>query len=183
MTKQQIDDIRNKIPPIHETLRRITKEDAKRLKIGDLVDHRDHVGRFLTCSILNVDPKHHTWKLHYEGWSSKFDVDIHYLKELKNLATAYSISQLGSNRLSILRKNDIVLVKAPQVRGEPGIGWIQGEVRKFHVSKKTDLPVSGQVQIAYRHPAYHNRRLYWFHIDNTEEFHWIDEFGTNEAKI
>jgi len=102
--------------------------------------------------------------LHYTGWSDKFDVTIQYRDDLDSLAHVGTMSKLLSDKLDGLKRNDVVVVNAPD------IGWVEAEIRKFHVNKRTKEKVSGQVQVAYKHPGHKNKRLFWFHIDNEDEF-------------
>eukprot|EP01084_Bolivina_argentea_P270707 460377_1 len=46
-------------------------DQCDKLQIGDHIDHRDDVGRFLLATI--VDKDEYKVKIHYEGWNSKWD--------------------------------------------------------------------------------------------------------------
>jgi len=163
---EEISNIIRHLHPEKTILQRLTRKEAKLLDVGSTVDHRDNVGRFLPATIIENDKTNGIWKLHYPGWNSKFDVTIKYKDEINNLAPNNSLSCLGSKNLSLLKKDDHVKVYVEE------LGWVSGEIRKFHNDKRTNQAISAQVQVAYRHPSYRNKRLQWFHIDNEDEFHW-----------
>jgi len=161
---KELEKIIEKVPALPLPLKRLKLEDAEKIRIGDMVDHRDNVGRFLPTTLIECDEQIGIWKLHYTGWSDKFDVTIQYRDDLDSLAHVGTMSKLLSDKLDGLKRNDVVVVNAPD------IGWVEAEIRKFHVNKRTKEKVSGQVQVAYKHPGHKNKRLFWFHIDNEDEF-------------
>lgn len=63
------------------------------LQIGDHIDHRDDVGRFLLATIVNKEE--YKVKIHYEGWNSKWDTWCNYKSETHRFAAPRSISRLS----------------------------------------------------------------------------------------
>ena len=80
---------------ITSLLPRLTLKQAKLLKIGDKIDHRDKIGMFAVATIL--DKKDSNLLIHYEGYSDKYDVWSDYNKELYRFAKQSQISnRLGT---------------------------------------------------------------------------------------
>ena len=66
-------------------------EECDKLQIGDHIDHRDDVGRFLLATI--VDKDQYKIKIHYEGWNSKWDTWCDFKNETHRFAAPRSISR------------------------------------------------------------------------------------------
>ena len=75
----------------NEEIRPLTFEECEQLQVGDQIDHRDDVGRFLLASIIEKDGS--KVKIHHEGWNSKWDAWSDYAQELYKFAAARSISR------------------------------------------------------------------------------------------
>ena len=78
--------------------------ECDKLQIGDHVDHRDDVGRFLLATIVDKDT--FRVKIHYEGWNSKWDTWCDYKAETHRFAAPRSVSRslvisFGFNPLEI----------------------------------------------------------------------------------
>ena len=63
------------------TLKRSTKlyhgqssilNQTQQLKVGDVIDHRDNVGRFALAKIIGK--RSEKLKIHYGGWNAKYDI-------------------------------------------------------------------------------------------------------------
>merc|ERR1712228_82748 len=138
----------------------LTLNQANKLKINDKIDHRDQVGRFVLCTIM--DKQGTNLKIHYDGWSDKWDTWCDFSKELNLFATAGSISKRPAHRFTNLKIMDIIDIN-PLTRHP---GWTVAEIRQMDDK-------SGQVQVAYR--CAKDNYLYWAHLDNKEE---VAEFPT-----
>ena len=75
----------------HDFLGTLSFSDCVKLQIGDHIDHRDDVGRFLLATI--VDKDEYKVKIHYEGWNSKWDTWCNYKSETHRFAAPRSISR------------------------------------------------------------------------------------------
>ena len=135
-------------------------EEAFNLKIGDKVDHRDTVGRFLFATV--IEKKGTNLKIHYDGWSRKWDTWCDFSKEIHRFAVVHSISRRQSYRVDNLKVEDYVDIN-PRLRHP---GWRKGAIRRL--GKR-----SGQVQVIYE--ELNTKYLYWTHSDNEAE---IAEFGS-----
>ena len=129
----------------------MTLWEAQNLKIGDLIDHRDNVGRFVEARI--VEKEESNLKIHYKGWSTKHDLWCDYNQSLYRFAKYGSISQRNAIlRFKNVKIGDYLDINPPM--------WQHAEVKKID---KT----SGQVQLIYeKKDKYH---LFWTHLDNTQE--------------
>ena len=70
---------------------RMTLQQAFELQIGDKIDHRDAVGRFVFAT---VSEKHGTnLKIHYDGWSRKWDTwsDFRYFVDIKSYTMRFML--------------------------------------------------------------------------------------------
>ncbi|ETO21090.1 hypothetical protein RFI_16114, partial [Reticulomyxa filosa] len=108
-----------------------------------------------------------TLKVHYEGWSRKWDCYSDYKQELYRFARAGSISKRQAHRFRQLKKGDFVDIN-PKMRHE---GWVVGEIRRK--DKK-----SGQVQVVYEKD--NKNYLFWAHLDDNES---IAEFMTESGNV
>ena len=97
-------------------------------------------------------------KIHYDGWSDKWDEYCDYAKELNRFAKAGSVSTRPAHRFTELRKGDYVDVNP--IRFDPHYGWCQGQIESFCKN-------SGQVCILYYYQG--KQSYYWTHLDNTKE--------------
>lgn len=104
-------------------------------------------------------------KIHYDGWSRKWDCYCDYNKELHRFAQPKSVSGRHSHRFKHLKKGDFVDINPTQRHP----GWIVGEIRRKDVK-------SGQVQVVYE--SQNKNYLYWAHLDNKNE---IAEFTTRSG--
>ena len=95
-------------------------------------------------------------KIHYVGWSRKWDCYSDFRKEIHRFAKAGSISKRPAHRFKDLRKGDFIDIN-PSIRHP---GWRVGDIRRID-------PKSGQVQVAYEYQD--KNLLYWAHLDNKEE--------------
>ena len=122
--------------------------------------NRDTVGRYMIATILE---KHGSClKIHYDGWSSKWDCYVDYTTDTARFAEVGTISTRQAHRFTNLTKGDFIDIN-PTCRHP---GWRAGEIRRF-------TPKSGQVQVIYEYQD--KNFLYWVHLDNKQE---VSQFGT-----
>mmetsp|Transcript_108639 Transcript_108639/g.132588 ORF Transcript_108639/g.132588 Transcript_108639/m.132588 type:complete len:326 (+) Transcript_108639:88-1065(+) len=145
---------------VMEFIPHMSINEAHSLRINDKIDHRDNSGRF-SLGII-IDKKGHNLKIHYEGWSWKWDIWSDFTKEIHRFAHPNSISKRESHRFNDLKKGDYVDIN-PMYKHP---GWKIGEIKGFYGT-------SGQVQIAYEYNGKY--QLYWAHLDNENE---IQEFNS-----
>eukprot|EP01084_Bolivina_argentea_P288841 495828_1 len=132
-------------------------QDAFKLKIHDLIDHRDEFGVFALATITH---KHGTiLKIHYEGYDDKWDAWSDFEKELHRFADPFSISQRPAHRLQGLKCGEFVDVNPGWMHSRIS-GWRQGKIMGHRQG-------SGQVLVSYMYDG--KSRLYWTHLDNTAE--------------
>ena len=101
--------------------------EAMKLKIKDKIDHRDQVGRFVLATI--VEKQCDKLKLHYDGWSRKWDAWSDYTQELYRFAKAESISKRKAHRLTNLKVGSMVFLNPKQ--RHPQINWCHAEIRRM----------------------------------------------------
>ena len=159
--KQMLSDLINMIELFYGTYfingwMTMTLKEVLMLNIGDRVDHRDDVGRFLLATI--VEKQDTKFKIHYEGWSNKWDIWSDFREEIHRFAKAGAISRRPAQILKGVVKRHYVDIN-PVLRHP---GWTVGEVRR--VDK-----YSPQVQVVYRGGADNKEFLYWTHVDNEDE--------------
>merc|ERR1712129_514107 len=135
-------------------------KEASRLTIHDKIDHRDQVGRFVYATVSEKQGPN--LKIHYDGWSRKWDTWSDFHKEIHRFAKAGSISKRPAHRFNELKKSDYVDINPSQRHP----GWKCGEIRRLDQK-------SGQVQVVYE--CAEKNYLYWAHLDNKSE---IAEFPT-----
>ncbi len=80
--------------------------DARKLQVGDKIDHQDTDGRFLGATVIEKIGS--DLKIHYDGWNSKWDVWSNYVRELRRFAVAGSISKRRAHRFKHLEEGDLV---------------------------------------------------------------------------
>lgn len=114
----------------------LSLEEATSLKINDVVDHRDHTGKYILATI--VDKNGSNLKIHYIFWSRKWDIWSDYSKELHRFALPKSISSRSAHKWKNLEVGLFVDVN-PIIRHP---GWKIGEIRRIDHK-------SGQVQVIY----------------------------------
>jgi len=124
---------------------------ASLLRVGDAVDHRDTVGRFLLATIMET--KGTKLRISYGGWSHKSNIWSDYANEPHLFAIAGSVSKRPAHRLKHLHRGSFVDVNPPR---HPG--WRSAEIVDCR---------SGQVQVVYEHD--HESWVHWVHLDNTDE--------------
>jgi len=134
------------------------------LQIGDHVDHRDDVGRFLLATI--VDREAYRVKIHYEGWNSKWDTWCDFKAETHRFARPRSVSRRPNTRFRDLKIRDYVDINPVQRH----LGWRVGQIRRMD-------KYSGQAQIVYKEEG--QEFLYWAHLNNPRE---IAPFMTRAAE-
>eukprot|EP01084_Bolivina_argentea_P240172 403559_1 len=138
----------------------LTISEAKQLQVHDKLDHRDRVGRFVYGTVVDIQGTN--IKIHYDGWSRKWDTWSDYSNALTRFANPGSISNRPAHRFMQLKKGDYVDIN-PSGRHP---GWKVAEIRRLDHK-------SGQVQVVYE--SLDKNYLYWTHLDNHQE---IAEFRT-----
>eukprot|EP01084_Bolivina_argentea_P187625 323135_1 len=141
--------------------------ELDKLKVGDKFDYRDEVGRFVLATI--ADKSESKLKIHFIGWSTKWDTWCDYKNEVQKFAKAETISKRPAHRFKKLKKGDYVDVN-PTNRHP---GWKCGEIRRVDKHPITQTLISGQIQMLYEHND--KNYLYWAHADDRSE---IAEFTT-----
>eukprot|EP01083_Nonionella_stella_P300916 1029796_1 len=145
----------------------LSKDDALALGVGDKIDHRDTVDRFLLATVMaKNDTK---LRIRYDGWSAKWDIWSDFSVELHRFAKPLSISKRRAHRLKHLKKDAWVDIN-PQTR-DPSTGWTHGEIRRLS---------KGQVQVCYEFNA--RDYLYWTHLDNEEELREVTPHNVKQIE-
>lgn len=140
-------------------------EDADKLRLNDLIDHRDPVGKSALATV--VQKKGSILKIHYTGWKKKWDNWCDYAIDGCRFAMPGSISLRTAHRFQELKVGDYVDVN-PILRHP---GWKCGEILRLDHQ-------SGQVHIVYDCEQTHF--LYWAHFDNENEIaEFASKSGTN----
>ena len=140
----------------------LSMTQADCLKIGDKVDHRDDAGRFIKSTILG---RHGSQlRVHYDGWSSKWDLWCDYRKNLHKFALSRSISRCPRVRAEHIEEGMFVDVK-PSYRHGTDCKWRKGKVRRLD-------EYSGQIEVIYKFKK--KNFLLWVHVDNKNE---VDRWG------
>merc|ERR1712176_377254 len=147
----------NNMPPFESHM---TLSAALNLKVHDKIDHRDQAGRFVFATVSEKQGTN--LKIHYDGWSRKWDTWSDFNREIHRFAAPGSISKRASHRFKTLKKGDYVDINPTQRHP----GWKCGEIRRLDQK-------SGQVQVVYE--CAEKNYLYWAHLDNKSE---IAEFPT-----
>eukprot|EP01083_Nonionella_stella_P145225 454683_1 len=135
---------------------RLTLEEVTNLKVNDRIDHRDHLGRFIHAKIIGKKCNTNL-KIHYMGWSNKWDnwCDAKECDNMRRFATSLSLSRRQAHRFVDLKKGDYL-----DINPIPHKGWKIGEI--ISLGNK-----SGQVEVMY---AVGNiQYFYWAHLDDTHE--------------
>ena len=134
----------------------MTLQDAKKLDVGNQLDHLDSAGRFVLATV--IEKKDDKLKLHYNGWSTEWDTWTDIKKEIGKFAKPGTISKRSAHRFGYLKNGDFVEFN-PRTGKYPG--WTTGRIRRFD----DDL---GQIQVCYgvKDKLFH---LYWVHLDDEEE--------------
>ena len=143
----------------------MTVQEAFQLKIHDKIDHRDQVGRFVFATVSEKQGTN--LKIHYDGWSRKWDTWSDFSTEIHRFAVAGSISKRGAHRFEHLKKGDYIDINP--IPRHPG--WTHGEIRRLDRT-------SGQVQVVYE--AMDKNYVYWTHLDNEAE---IAEFTSKSGTV
>eukprot|EP01083_Nonionella_stella_P105089 302100_1 len=101
-------------------------EDAAKLSVHDKIDHRDQVGLFVVATV--TEKQGSKLRIHYDGWSCKWDTWSDFSTELPRFAVAGSISLRPSHRAEFrgLEKGDYVDINPSQRH----FGWKVGEIRR-----------------------------------------------------
>ena len=142
-------------------------QDFSKLKVDDMIDHQDTMGRFLYAKIIDMREIGSKFKIHYDGWSSKWDIWSDYENFPEKFAIAGSISKRPAHRFKELKVGDYVDINP--LRTHPG--WKPGKIRSLH---KT----SGQCHICYKHGD--KLLYYWAHLDDAEQ---IAEFESKSTTL
>jgi len=160
-------------------------EKARRLKVGDTIDHRDDVGKSLKSRIMGFNRENDKFIIHYEGWAEKWDTESDPVKELWRFSDYKTLSQRPVYRkdLADLRNGDMIDIYP---RKHPG--WKIGTIRRLDISKKNGKRISGQVQVRYKvedltvrsidQMSKSKEYLFWVHLDNPGE---VAPFPTRSA--
>jgi len=120
------------------------------LKVGDKVDHRDKVGRFLSAEVKAREGT--LLLMHYEGWDPKWDEWCDFSKEVGRFAAHKSISKRPTRMQGVCKGLKVRYLCV-------GVGrWVDAIVVKVD---------EGQVQVVYQ--MYGQNLTRWAHLDNTEE--------------
>lgn len=121
-----------------------------------------------------VEKRGNNLKIHYDGWSRKWDCYSDYSTEAHRFAKAGSISKRPAHRLHSLDKGDCVdiCIDPNANKDETNLGWKTGRINNFD-SK------SGQVQIVYNDDITDSNHLCWVHLDCVDK---IEAFGTKVCK-
>ena len=142
----------------------MTYNECNKLQIGDHVDVRDGVGRFLLATILQKEGS--KIKVHFQGWDDKHDEWADFENEPHRFAAARSISRMPNTKLPDIKIRDYVDINPTQRHR----GWRVGQIRRMD-------EYSGQAQIVYKDDG--QEFLYWTHLNNPEE---IAQFMTRAAE-
>ncbi len=70
----------------------LTFEECNKLQIGDLIDHRDHGGKWSLASI--IDKVHYKLKIHYIGMNVIRGVIINYNQKNSQIQKALVVHQI-----------------------------------------------------------------------------------------
>eukprot|EP01083_Nonionella_stella_P231104 816318_1 len=149
----------------------MSAEDAAQLSVHEKIDHRDQVGRFVFATVSEKQGS--KLKIHYDGWSRKWDTWSDFGVELHRFAVSGSISLRPSHRdeFCSLKKGDYVDINPSQRH----FGWKVGEIRRLDAK-------SGQVQVVYEYLD--KNYLYWAHLDNAAEIaSFASESGKKEEAV
>eukprot|EP01083_Nonionella_stella_P166664 557870_1 len=146
----------------------MSMEDATKLSVHDKIDHRDFVGQFVLATV--TEKQGSKLKIHYDGWSHKWDTWSDFSVDLHRFAVSGSISLRPSHRAEFigLEKGDFVDVNPRQRH----CGWKVGEIRALAAK-------SGQVQVGYELPNSEQMYCHWAHLDNSYE---IASFASKSSK-
>ena len=139
----------------------LTMQEAQALQIDDKVDHRDEVGRFLVATV--VEKQGSNLKIHYDGWSRRWDTWSDYNKELNRFAAARSVSERPAHKFTALIKGALIDINPFR---HPG--WKHGGIKRLDEK-------SGQVQVIVYQVGAGKDRVCWAHLDNENE---VALFGT-----
>ncbi len=128
------------LPPINHDLPfqpHMTRQEASKLNVNDSIDYRDnvggYVGKFVLAKIMEKNGS--KLKIHYDGWSSKWDICSDYETELYRFAKAGTVSQRPAHRFKELNVGDKV-----NINPREHLGWKSGVIKRFDGK-------SGQVQV------------------------------------
>ena len=130
------------------------------------LDHRDSVGRFVYATVSEKRSETN-YKIHYDGWSRKWDTWSDFKKERHRFFRVGAVSRRPAHRFEQLKKGDYVDINP--VLTHPG--WKVGKIKRFDEK-------SGQVQVSYE--LGDKDYLYWTHLDNEQE---IAEFASESGFI
>eukprot|EP01083_Nonionella_stella_P186142 680714_1 len=122
--------------PFHSL--KMTLQRATQLKVNDKIDHRDCAGRYQKATIK--DKQGDYYKIHYNGWSRKWDILSNYRTQLHRFAEYGSISQRPAHRLKHVKQGDAVLLNISSYSSK--FTWKTGKINR------TDGH-SGQVHISF----------------------------------
>merc|ERR1712129_470693 len=95
----------------------LSMRQADALKIGDKVDHRDDAGRFIKSTVLGRRCGTEL-RLHYDGWSSKWDSWCDYQIDLHKFALSRSISRCPRVRGKHIEEGMFVDIKPSYRHGD-----------------------------------------------------------------
>eukprot|EP01084_Bolivina_argentea_P292472 502805_1 len=145
---------KNQSPPFEAHM---SLSEAHRLRVNDKIDHRDKSGKCLYAIVS--EKKGTNLKIHYDGWSEKWDVWSDYTHELYRFAKAGSISRRPAHIFTDLKKYSFVKINPKREHS----GWTDGQIKRLDTT-------SGQVLVAYQHQVKHQLHCsYWTHLDDISE--------------
>ena len=125
--------LKNKSSPFPSN---ITIQQASKLKKYDKIDHRDNIGKWILSTIIDINGTN--LKIHYDGWSSKWDIWCDYTQNLHRFAIAHSISSRPVHTKSFIDIEEGHHIDINPTLTRPG--WKYGEITRLD-------PFSGQIQV------------------------------------
>eukprot|EP01084_Bolivina_argentea_P000220 419_1 len=147
---------------------------VNKLQINDKIDHRDTFGQFCVATIIDKRGENN-FKIHYDGWSEKFDIWSNSKTEINRFTEYESISKRKAiaNRFKGLSVGDYVDINVNINKFLCKYdGWKAGEVAKFDDN-------SGQIQIKILNDGL----KIWVHLDNDKEIRESSLPKSNYDKI
>jgi len=155
---------------VNNFLAHMTLQEAYALQVGDLLDHRDKMGKWRAAEVVDVEGV--KFLVRYEDISSgsphkREDTWSDPTEELWRFAPYHSLSNRMSTRMPLVSVKHFLDVNP---RSHPG--WTKGTVRQMDTDESSQIK-SGQVQVQYKAycPILNKVRefCYWMHLDNPGE--------------
>ena len=139
-----------------QTYCKIQKKNVK----GELIDHRDKVGRFSLAKVMDRD--RNQLYIHYCGWDKKYDTFSDYRSEIYRFAKAKSISERPLTRKSMQKYGIGDQIDVNPIAQCPEEGWVIATI-------KCKDATSGQVMVQYFSQSRNRYYQYWLHLDDYNE--------------